>query len=169
MADPTADPAAFAALSLAEIDETAGELHRRIGAALRRIGEPRADGPGGEGLAPRRGVAQYAALLELAAATFASVAAGVTPPGGRYDRHAAAVAAVMYATPTIAALLARLEQDRRLLASHARGMEARLDESRTTAWGAAPLRRLLAEAMIVEAARCALALERHLASLDASV
>lgn len=158
----------FDALSLAELEEAAGELHRRIGATLRAIGEHRADDADAEGLSPRRRVAAYLALLELAAATFAAIAAGVAPPGGRTDHHPAAIVAVMYATPTLAALLSRLEQDRRLLASHARGLEARLAEPQATAWGEVTPRRLLTDATIAEAARCALALDQQIAALEAA-
>lgn len=160
------DPGAFAALTLPELEEAAGELHRRIGVSLRHAGEPRADAPDDEGRSPRRRVAEHVAMLEAAAATLASVASGDAPPGGRYDRHPATVLAVMYATPTIPALLARLEQDRRLLVSLGRGLETRLDEPRATAWGETPLRTLFIDTLIVEAARCAQSVELHVAALD---
>ena len=163
------DRTALDTLSLAELEEAAGELHRRIGVALRRAGEAKADDRDAEGRSPRRRVSAYAGLLELAAATFASIAARMTPPVERYDQHSAAVVAIMYATPTIPALLTRLEQDRRLLASHARGLEARLDEAHATAWGEVTLRRLLLDAAIAEAAGCALALEREAERDAASV
>lgn len=70
----------------------------------------------------------------------------------------------MYAAPTVSALLSRLEQDRRLLASLARHLESRLGEEHATPWGHVPLRRLLSEAAVVEAAGCARALERPTAS-----
>ncbi len=162
------DPTAFDTLSLAELEETAGELHRRIGVSLRRAGEAKADDRDDEGQSPRRRVAAYAALIEFAAATFASVAAGATPPAERYDRYPTSVVAVMYATPTIPALLSRLEQDRRLLASYARTLEARLDETHSTAWGEVTLRRVLLDIDLAEAAQCAIALERYAADLDAA-
>jgi hypothetical protein len=162
------DRTAFDTLSLAELEEASGELHRRIGVALRRAGEAKADDRDSEGLSPRRRVAAYAAMLEFTAATYAAIAASVEAPRGRYDQHPAAVVAIMYATPTIPALLSRLEQDRRLVASHARGLESRLDETHSTAWGEVTLRRLLLDAAIADAAQCALALERHAADLDAA-
>ena len=73
----------------------------------------------------------------------------------------------MYAAATIPALLTRLEQDRRLLASLARHLESRLDEEHTTPWGHVPLRRLIGEAAVGEAAGCAQALERPTASSQA--
>ena len=93
--------------------------------------------------------------------------AGASPPGERTDRHPATVAAVMYAAPTVAALLGRLEQDRRLLASLARALESRLDEEHETPWGRISLRRLVAEVALVEAAACARALERHVEATEA--
>ena len=162
------DRTALDTLSLAELEEASGELHRRIGVALRRAGEAKADDRDAEGQSPRRRVAAYAVMLELTAATFASVAADTAPPAGRYDLHPAAILAAMYATPTIPALLSRLEQDRRLIASLARGLEPRLDETNETAWGEVTLRHLLLDAAIAEAAHCALALERHSANLDAT-
>jgi hypothetical protein len=68
----------------------------------------------------------------------------------------------MYAAPTLSALLTRLEQDRRLLASLARALESRLSEEHATPWGRMPLRRLVAELALAEPARCAQALERPL-------
>lgn len=148
---------AFDALPLDAVEEACGELHRRISEALRAIGEQQAD----EGArdAPRRVVAGYAATLELACATFAAAAAGVSAPGGRFDRHPAAVAAVMYGAPTIPALLTRLEQDRRMLASLARHEEARLGDAVLGPWGEVSLRHVLTKVALGEASRCAQVLE----------
>ena len=153
-------------LPLDAVEEASGELHRRIGVALRAIGEAEADEGARE--APRRLVAGYAASLELACATFEAAAAGVDAPGGRADRHPAAVAAVMYGAPAIPALLARLEQDRRMLASLARHEEARLSSTVRGPWGEVSLRRVLTEVALGEASRCALALEARLAMLEAA-
>ncbi len=163
---PSADPTALDALPLDVLEETSGELHRRIGVALRAIGEQQAD----EGArdAPRRLVAGYAASLELACATFEAAAAGVAAPGGRVDRHPAAVAALMYGAPTIPALLARLEQDRRMLTSLARHEESRLGDVVPGPWGDASLRRVLTEVALGKASRCAQAIEARLAALDAA-
>lgn len=158
----------FDSLSLEELEEASGELHRRIGIALRYIGEPRADEWDREGISPRQRVAGYAALLELASQTVGAITAGVPAPAARTDQHPALVAALMYATPTIPALLARLEQDRRLLASLARGRETMLDLDTPTPWGRVSTRRVIVEASVAEAARCAMALERFLATLDES-
>jgi hypothetical protein len=161
--------AALAALSLDELEEAAGELHRRIGIALRALGEGRADRSVGTDLharAPRWHVASLIAATELAAATFGALAAGGQPPSTRTDQHAATVAAIMYAAPTIPALLGRLEQDRRLLTSLARSFDTHLEERPTTAWGALPLRQLMATITVVEAARCAVTLEQAAASTD---
>lgn len=65
----------------------------------------------------------------------------------------------MYAAPMLNALLARLEQDRRLLASLARTLESRLDEPHDTAWGRLPLRALVVLVALEEPARCAQAVE----------
>ena len=148
------------ALNVPEIEEATGELHRRISVAFRRLGEQRADRPDEDARSARWRVAALCASLELAAATFGAIAAGARATPERTDRHPATVAAVMYAAATIPALLTRLEQDRRLLASLARHLESRLAEEHATAWGHVPLRRLLSEAAVVEAARCAQALER---------
>ncbi|MCY4455951.1 MAG: hypothetical protein OXC56_06525 [Chloroflexi bacterium] len=147
------------ALALDEIEEAAGELHRRIATALRAIGEPRADSPDDNGLAPRREVASLAATLELAGLVLAAVAAGGPAVVPRIDRHPALVAAVMYAAPSIPALLGRLDQDRRLVASIARTLESRLGEEHETPWGKVRLRRLLVEVLLGAGARCAIALE----------
>ena len=98
---------------------------------------------------------------QLAAHTFGTVAAGASAAEGpRLDRHAATIAAVMYAAPTIPALAALLEQDRRRLASLGRTLEAHLDEVRATPFGTTSLRGLLAAVSVAEPARCALLLER---------
>lgn len=157
----------FDSLALTELEEASGELHRRIGAALRRIGEVQAERDDGAGDSPRRRVAALAAAIELAGSTLAAVAAGGGAPDVRSDRHPAVVAAVMYATPAIPALLARLDQDRRLLASLARSLELRLAEAHVTPWGHETLRQLLSEIAVAEPARCAQALERRLAVLEA--
>jgi hypothetical protein len=160
------DLSVFDTLSLEELEEASGELHRRIGIALRYIGEPRADEWDAEGVSPRKRVSGYVALLELASQTLGAITAGVSTPTARTDEHPALVAAVMYATPTIPVLLGRLEQDRRQLVSLARGREAMLDLDSPTPWGTVSVRRLVVEATIAEAARCAMALERFLAVLD---
>lgn len=158
---PAHDPA-LDALTLAEIEEAAGELHRRIAASLRAIGEPRADTPDADGLTPRREVASLAATLELAGVVLGAVASGATATMQRIDRHPALVAAVMYAAPSVSSLLGRVEQDRRLIASLARTLESRLDEEHETPWGLVPLRRVLLEVLLGESARCAMALEARL-------
>jgi hypothetical protein len=157
----------FDSLALADLEEASGELHRRIGAALRRIGEARAERDDGGGRTPRYRAAALAAAIELAAHTLGAVAAGAAAPDVRSDRHPAVIAAIMYATPAIPALLARLDQDRRLLASLARSLDARLSEAHVTPWGHETLRRLLSEIAVAEPARCAQALERRLAMLEA--
>lgn len=161
------DAGVFDTLSLEELEEASGELHRRIGMALRDVGELRADEWDIEGLAPRRRVSGYVTLLELASQTLGAITAGVAPPTERIDEHPAVVAAAMYATPTIPALLSRLEQDRRQLASLARGRETMLDYETVTPWGYVTTRRIIVEASIAEAARTAMALESFLAKLDA--
>ncbi len=77
----------------------------------------------------------------------------------RLELHPSTVAATVYAAPTIQGLLARLEQDRRLLASLARTLEERLDEEFDSPWGRLRLRRLLVELSIAQPARVALELE----------
>lgn len=158
--------AALAHLSLDEIEETSGELHRRIGAALRLIGEERADITAPGTRSPRWLVSELAASIELAAQTFAATAAGVDAVTGRLDRHTSMVGAVMYAAPTLPVLLIRLEQDRRMLASLARTLEDRIEELHQTPWGRRSLRSVLVEAAIAAPARCALPLER-IVSADA--
>ena len=149
----------FDTLSLSELEESAGELQRRIAVTLRGFGEQRADTPDAAGMTPRREVAALTAAIELAALTLAAVAAGGVAEAPRLDRHPTLVAALMYATPSIEALLQRLEQDRRLIASIARTLEPRLDEEHATPWGDRRLRRLLVEVLLGASAQCALALE----------
>ena len=168
---PAHDPARHAeslpvetldALTLAEIEEAAGELHRRIAAALRAIGELRADTPGADERTPRREVASLAATLQLAGVVLASVAAGSDATTARVDRRPELVAAVMYAAPSIPALLGRVEQDRHLVSSLARALKSRLDEEHSTPWGEQSLRRVLVDVLLGEGARCAMALESRL-------
>lgn len=158
---PPHDPA-MDALTLPEIEEAAGELHRRIATSLRAIGEPRADTPDAHGITPRREVASLAATLELAGLVLGAVASGAPAAMPRIDRHPALVAAVMYAAPSVSSLLGRVEQDRRLVASLARTLESRLGEEHDTPWGPVRLRRVLVEVLLGESARCAMALEARL-------
>jgi hypothetical protein len=65
----------------------------------------------------------------------------------------------MYAAPSIQGLLSRLEQDRRLLASLCRTLDTSLGESWETPRGHMSLRELVITVAIIDAARCALALE----------
>ena len=158
--DPVpSDTVPFDTLSLTELEESAGELQRRIAVTLRGLGEQRADTPDGAGMTPRREVAALTAAYELAALTLAAVAAGGVAEAPRLDRHPTLVAALMYATPAIEALLQRLEQDRRLIASIARSLESRLDEEHATPWGERRLRRLLVEVLLGASAQCALRIE----------
>jgi len=157
---------AFDDLPLETLEEACGELHRRVAVAIRYIGEERADEQDESRRSPRQRVASLAVLLELTAQTFAAVAAGTSPPSGRVDRHPAAVAAVMYGSPTLTGLLQRLEQDRRMLASLARGLESRLDTPSNGAWPGLSLRQVLSEVTIVAAAECAHALEAVLRRWD---
>lgn len=159
------DPrAALDALALGEIEEVAGELQRRIGVALRLMGERRADELDAEGRSARWRVAALVAGVELAAATLGAVAASTETPSARVDRHPATIAGLMYAAPSLPALLSRLDQDRRLVTSLARSLESRLEEERATPWGFVTLRHLLTEVTIAEAARCAQHLEHELAT-----
>ncbi len=146
-------------LSLIEIEEAIGEIQRRIAVALRGLGERAADEPGPAGRSPRLEVAELAARLELAALALAAVAGGEEPIAEDAERLAALAAALMYAAPTVPALLQRLEQDRRLLVSLARTAEehAAPDDGR--------LRRLLVESGLGAAARCAMAIEAALERL----
>jgi len=157
---------AFDELPLDTLEEAAGELHRRIAVAMHEVGDLRADEADLERRSPRRRVAALAVLTELACSTFAATAAGVAPPSGRLDRHPAAVAAVMYGAPTVSGLLHRLEQDRRMLASHARGLEHRLGERAGGAWPEASLRSVLSEVALAVPAECAQALDALLHSWD---
>ncbi len=183
MQRPAAPP--FATLSLPELEEAGGELVRRIAVALRGLGEAGSDrlpaGAAGATASPRQRVARLAALTELSAAALARASladptdADISGAGGgaehapALEREAAALAAgVMYAAPTLDALLARLEQDRRLLTSLARAAEPRLDERHATPLGFAPLRTLVAELAIAEPARCAQAVEWALAAQRAA-
>ena len=163
----TANDVALEALDLPELEEAIGEIQRRIGVALRRLGEQRADAPDSAGMTPRREVAALAAGLELAALTIAAVRAGARPPAERIDRHPSLAAGLMYAAPTIPALLQRLEQDRRLLTSLARGAGERLDEELASPWGPRSTRGLLVEAGLRAGARCAIALEGRRLQADA--
>ena len=155
---PANDPT-LEALTLAEIEEAAGELHRRIAAALRAIGELRADHPDANAITPRREVASLAATLELAGLVLAAVTAGGEATAPRVDRRPELVAAVMYAAPSIPALLGRVEQDRRLVASLARTLESRLEEQHATPWGEQRLQQVVVDVLLGAGARCAMALE----------
>lgn len=155
----TPDLSAFDELPLETLEEAGGELVRRIALALREVGEARADEAPRNHVPPRKRVASLVVLTEVAGATFAAAAAGIAPPDGRLDRHPAAVAAVMYGAPTVGGLLQRLEQDRRMLASYARGLEHRLGERAGGAWGDATLRSVLSEVTIAAPAECAQALD----------
>ncbi len=151
-------------MSLAEIEEASGELHRRTGVALRRIGEIRADRPVlpplVANLTPRQYATHLATALELGCASLGAVIAGDRPPLARSDRHPAVVAALTYGAPTLPALLARLEQDRRVLTSLARRLEPRFAERCETAWGDLTIGQLAVELAIAEPARVAQMLER---------
>lgn len=169
---PTFDLSAFDELPLETVEEASGELIRRITVALHDVGEARADSTGSgtseaERRSPRQRVAALAVLTELACSTFAAAAAGIAPPSGRLDRHPAAVAAVMYGAPTVPALLQRLEQDRRMLASHVRGLAHRLDDAAGGAWPEASLRSVLSEVALAAPAECAQALDALLTKWDA--
>ena len=165
--DPAPDPLAlFEALALPDLAEAAGELQRRIGVALRRIGERQADAPGLEGVSARRRVAELAVESESLAFALAATLAGVPAGAAATARHPALLAAMAYAAPSIPALLTRLDQDRRLLTSLARQLESRLDDATAQLEGATP-RRLLVEALLAHTARCARQLELEAASREA--
>ncbi|MGE0226965.1 MAG: hypothetical protein AB7I38_12715 [Dehalococcoidia bacterium] len=149
--------AALDGLSLAEIEEAAGELHRRIAEALRDLGERRSDRGGRD--SPRARVASLAVRTEIAAVVLAGAAAASEVTVPRLEVHPSAIAAVMYAAPTLPALLGRLEQDRRLLASLARAIESRLDEEWTSPWGRMSLRHLVTDVAIVRPAKVAMDLD----------
>ncbi len=157
--------AALDGLTLTEVEEAAGELHRRIAAALRDIGERRAD-RGGRA-SPRAQVAGLAVATELAALVLGAASAGSTAEIPRLDSHPSSVAAVMYAAPTLPQLLGRLDQDRRLVASLARTAEHQLDEERTTPWGTMALRRMVTDIFIVRPARIAMELDAAADAADA--
>lgn len=169
---PVPDLSAFDELPLDTVEEASGELIRRITVALHEVGEARADRADtgradADRRAPRQRVAALVVLTELACSTFAAAAAGVSAPSGRLDRHPASVAAVMYGAPTVPALLQRLEQDRRMLASHARGLAHRLDDPAGGAWPEATLRSVLSEVALAAPAECAQALDALLTRWDA--
>ena len=149
--------AALETLTLTELEEAAGELHRRIAAALRDIGERRAD-KGGRN-SPRARVSSLAVASELASLVLGAAAAGADARLPRLEVHPSMVAALMYAATTIPALLARLEQDRRLLASLARTLEPQLDEECETPWGRLTMRKLVTAVSIVQPARVAMELD----------
>ncbi len=156
----SSDPlAAFEALALPELEEAAGELERRMGVALRRIGERSADEPDSDGISPRRRVAALTAESERVAFALGALLAGVRAGDEAVAGHPAVVAAISYAAPSIGALLSRLDQDRRLLTSLGRQLEARLDLPAAQFGGGTP-RRALIEALLVHPARCAQLLER---------
>lgn len=156
----------FDDLPLETLEEAGGELIRRVTVALHEIGELRADELDEERVSPRRRVAALVVLTELACSTFAAAAAGIDPPGGRLDRHPAAIAAVMYGAPTVTGLLQRLEQDRRMLASHVRGLQHRLGDPSGGAWAGASLRSVLSEVALAAPAACAQALDALLHRWD---
>lgn len=154
------DPALLA-LSLDEVEEVSGELHRRLATALRSLDEEDADYAARGEHAPRWHVASLLATTELAAATLGAVAASASAAAlPRSDRHLATVAALMYAAPTIPALLSRLEQDRRLLTSLARGFDTNLDVAYPGPWGHVTGRHIVVTVAILDAARCALLTEQ---------
>ena len=158
----------FDQMSLGQLEEASGELHRRAGSALRRIGEAHADDPDHEGQRPRERISALIASSELAIATLAALAGNIEPPLHRQDRVPLSIAVLMYGAPTLDGLLSRLEQNRRMLASLARHLEPKLDEVVTTGWGDRNLRQLLIQQTIEEPARCAQSLEQHLAALKAA-
>ena len=160
------------ALTLAEVDEVAGELHRRIRAALRQLGEQGADQPGPLSAGPKGArtarwlVSGLVASLELAAVTLTAAAGQQPLQLPRVDRYTSTIAAVMYAAPTLPAMLQRLEQDRRLAISLARELEARLDDGLVTPWGPLTARDLVLQVLILDSAQCAQVLERRAAEPD---
>jgi hypothetical protein len=124
------------------------------------LGEGRADAASSGERSPRWQVAALAASTELAATTLGMAAARASDVAlPRLDQEPATVAAVMYAAPSIPALLTRLEQDRRLLTSLARAVEDRFDETHETARGHITMRELITAVTILDAAKCALAVE----------
>ena len=157
------DAGAVEQLSLPEIEEAIGEIERRIAVALRALGERAADEPDAAGRSPRREVAELAADLELAALALAAIAGGGELPVEYGERRPALAAGLMYAAPTIPALLQRLDQDRRLLVSLARAAAERLGGEDADPQDQRALRRLLVESGLGAAARCAMACEAALA------
>ena len=160
MSDFDANAGEFEQLSLPEIEEAIGEIQRRIAVALRALGERAADEPDSTGRSPRLEVAELAAHLELAALALASFVGGDAPLAEPAARPRALAAGLMYAAPTVPALLQRLEQDRRLLVSLARAAaeDAAAEDGREA-------RRLLVESGLGASARCALALDAALERL----
>ncbi len=156
-----ADPrrAALEQLSLEELEEAAGELQRRLGVALRRIGERDADRGGVAAPAPRRQVADLVTQCEVVAIALGAIAAGLTPGPRLTAGHPTLPAAIAYGAPNLPALLTRLEQDRRVLTSLARQLESRLDSRLMFGTGETSPRRLLIEVLIEQPARMALELE----------
>jgi hypothetical protein len=156
----------FERMSLGAIEEVSGELHRRTGAALREIGELRADELLGGGISPRQQTAALVTSIELACITMEAIIGQLPPPPARSDRHPSAVAAVMYGAPSLAGLLTRLEQDRRMFTSLTRHLQPRRGETATTAWGNGTIQQLVIELAIVEPARIAQALEEAVRVLE---
>lgn len=148
------------ALPLDTVEEAAGELHRRLGVALRRLGEARADQPaGGPGTPTARWeVAELACAFEQGAVTLAAALEARAAPAGD-PRSPALVAALLYGAPTLPALLARLEADRRMLWALARRLGPAIDAPLSTAWGERTPRALLVELAIEGCARRAQTLE----------
>lgn len=126
---------------------------------LRLLGEQRADMADTQGHSPRWRLASLAAAFELAASTLGAISNGGLGPTERSDLNTTTIAAVMYAAPTLPALLSRMEQNRRLLASLARALESRIAEEHPTPWGEISLHRLVTEVSLAEPARCVQALE----------
>lgn len=157
----------FNQMSLEQLEEVAGELQRRAGSALRRIGEARADEPGAGGDSPRQQITALIGSAELAITTLVAAAARTEAPRVRLDLEPVAVAALMYGAPTLTGLLGRLEQDRRILASLARTLESRLDEAVSTPWGERTLREIVVLHAVEEPARCAQSFEEQLADFEA--
>jgi len=156
----------FDSMSLDSLEEVSGELHRRAGVALRRIGDLRADELINGGVSPRQQVAGLIATLELACISFEALIGQAVPPSARSDRHPSTIAAVMYGAPALTGLLARLEQDRRMITSLTRHLKPRLSEQLRTAWGADSLRHFVVEFMIAEPAKVAQSLEEAIAALE---
>ena len=156
----------FETMSLGAIEEASGELHRRAGTSLRLIGELRADELVGGRVSARQQMAALAATTELACISFEAIIGRAAPPSARSDRHPSAISAVMYGAPSLAGLLARLEQDRRMLPSLTRSLHPRFKETVTTAWGNGTIHQLVIEFAIVEPAKIAQALEEVVRALE---